>query len=316
MTSDAGDAPMSPEVIDLSEQLAAELAANDEEMTRDEIEAAQDAPRIVDTKSMPARFHNLAAMGRSAAHCLASFGSNYAPDSLAMRIGSGTHAMLFGQPYAVFNGTRRKGTDKKPSPWDAFRTAHAGKVILNPREHAEARAMVAAIKSHAIASRLLFSAGAVHEETIMWEQRGRARRSTPDVRGKSHVVELKTARSVAPRAFARDAGYRYYHAQLADQGAAIEALTGHRPRESYIVAVESAFPYVVQVYQLTDVVLEQGRHLVNEWLDKLITAETTNVWDGYSARVEPLEIWTPFEDDSEGEDGEAWPDAFEIAESA
>lgn len=309
---------MTDEALDLSATLAAELAANDEDMTRDEIEAAQSAPRFVDTRSMPARFSHLKEMGRSAAHCRASFARRDDLDTLAVRLGAGTHAMMFDQPRVMWdNGTRRKGTEKKPSPWDMFRAEHAGKVILNRREWMQATAITNAVKAHPIASRLLFAPGIVHEETITWEQRGRVRRSTPDARGPGHVVELKSTRNAEKRAFSRDAGFRHYHCQLADYGAAIEALTGTRPREYYIVAVESAFPYVVQVYQLTDVVLEQGKHLVNEWLDKLIMAEQTGSWPPYSVAIEPLEIWQPFAgDDDASEDGEAWPDAFSEPEAA
>lgn len=301
---------MNGEALDLSERLAAELATNDADISRAEIEAEQDAPRLVDTRTIPARFHHLKEMARSPAHCLASFGSKYSADSLAMRIGSGTHAMLFGQPFAVFTGKqRRKGTEKKPSEWDLFSAQHAGKVIMNAREHAQAQAICAAIKSHEIASRLLFAPGVVHEETITFEQNGRTRRSTPDARGPFHLAELKSTRNAEAKAFCRDARYRFYHAQIADQSAAIEALTGKRPKEVYVIAVEQTWPHVVTVFQALDRALELGRNLCRDWLDRLLLAEETGLWPGYAEQVVPLEIWEDFGDDEEVDDDE-WPDVF------
>lgn len=294
---------MNAEAEQLSARLRDELAAN-EPLSRDAIEAAQDAPRFVDTRQYPVRFHNLRETGKSPAHGRASFVSGYSPDSLATRIGAGTHAMMFDKPWIVYKGRRVKGRLKKDgtkteSDWDKFSKEHAGKVIMSPSEHAHAEAMCRAVKEHPIANRLLFGEGIVHEQTIEFVQGGRARRSTPDARGAFHITELKSARCVERQRFCRDAGYRGYAAQLADQCAAVQALTGRKPREAYIVAVESSWPHVVQVFQATDRALELGAHLCREWLDRLTLCEQTGDWPGYSVRIEALEVWEDFAPDSD-----------------
>lgn len=291
---------MNAETEELTALLAAELADN-EELSRSDVETAQAAPRYVDTRTIPARFHHLMAMGRSPAHGRASFAGSGDPDTLAKRLGSGTHAMLLGKPWIIYPGRRVKGK-KNPSAWDTFAAQHADKVIMSTKEHAQAKAMCEAIRSHEIANRLLFSPGVVHEQTIWWEQNGRKRRSTPDARGRIHVVEVKTARSVERERFCRDAGYRGYHAQLADQSAAIEALTGAKPREVYVVAVESTWPHVVAVFQATNTALELGANLCRDWLDRLVRAEATGHWPGYSEKVEPLDIWNPIDFDEPGDE--------------
>jgi len=276
-------------------------------------------PRRDDPRDRPVRFSHLKAMGRSGQHGFEALRYD-GEETLARRIGSGVHAMLLGKPVAKWDQpskAAREGKSKasgaKPSKaprsgseWEAFRLGHAGHVILTGREHAHAEAVSASIRRHPIASRLLFSPGAVHEETLLWEQRGRHRRSTPDVRGVSYVAELKTTRDASPDRFFWDARRMAYHAQLADQCAAIEATTGRAPREVFVVAVETARPYVVQVYELSRNALEQGAALCSKWLDALLTAEITGVWGGYHPGIveldvptEPSAAWFDVDDDDD-----------------
>jgi hypothetical protein len=261
----------------------------------DEIPPDLKAPRrkLVDPRTLPARFHHLRAAGLCGAHCLQAFQGD-SPDTLAKRLGSGAHAVTFDKRVAVWNRPAKKNS-KKPAPrsgnaWKDFQRENAGAVILTIKEHDHARRIRDAIRGHAIAERLLFGP-MVHERSIIWSECGRARQSTPDARGVSHNVELKTTRCAAPLVFARDAERLAYHAQLADQRAAIAyERQGRAPRESYIVAVESAPPHVVQVYEVPESLLERGDQLRLAWLERLQIYEATNLWRGYSERIETLEF--------------------------
>lgn len=259
---------------------------------RDEL-AAPNVRKLVDPRTLPARFHHLRAAGQSGAHCLHAFQGENA-DSLAKRLGSGAHALLFGKPCETWRQPAKKNPAKiaprSGDAWKLFQAEHAGKVILTIAEHDHARRMCDVIHGHAIAERLLFGPGMVYEQPIMWAEHGRARQSTPDARGPSHNVELKTTRCAAPWRFARDAANMGYHAQLADQRAAIAYERGNPPRESYIVAVENVPPYVVQVYELPPTTLELGDKLRGIWFEKLQIYEATGMWGGYSPRIEPLEV--------------------------
>ncbi len=263
----------------MTAELAAELARNGRRT-------------LVDPRSVPARFHNLKAMGQSPAHCFQSFQDDKW-DSLALRIGKGTHAMMFGQPIAVWDQPAAKGTGKAPrngKVWDAFRATNAHATILSRKEHDKASRIVTSLKAHQVAADLLFAPGVLHESTIMWEQSGRKRRSTPDARGEAHLVELKTARCVHPERFRRDGLFRAYHAQLADQAEAIEYATGSRPWAVYIVAVETVEPYVVQVMQLTQRALDDGARLCRAWLAQLLQCERDNDWPGYSQVIREFDL--------------------------
>lgn len=271
-----------------------------------------DAPRrkVVDPRTLPARFHHLRAAGECGARCWHAFQVD-SDDTLAKRLGAGAHALLFkpasvalwDQPSeaSIKRAAKAEAAGEEPPPltpaprsgkaWATFVREHPGATILTAAEHAHAERIADAVLNHPIAARLLFQPGIVHERSIIWSECGRMRQSTPDVRGDSHLVEFKTTRCAAPWRFRRDAENMGYHAQLADQRAAIAHERGGRgPREVYIVAVENVAPYVVQVYELPVSTLELGDKLRQIWLERLQLYEATNLWGGYSPGIEPLEI--------------------------
>lgn len=271
----------------MSAELAAELASN--------------APRIlrVEPRREPLRFHNLKAMGRSGKHCFESFQYN-GESTLSMRLGAGGHALLFGQPVAVFDRPAKKGKGKAPrngEQWETFKAENPGKLILNRKEYDKAEQIATAILSHRDAHDLLFAPGSIHERTILWTQAGRDRRSTPDCRRPGHVVELKTTRCAKPEQFRWDVRKMCYHAQLVDQAKAIEAETGKRPDEMFIVAVENTKPWVVQTYRLTPRDLELGERLLCAWFELYRVAEESNAWCGYAEGTIDLDL--PDDDDFE-----------------
>jgi exodeoxyribonuclease VIII len=256
----------------LSADLRAELAANER--------------TLVDPRTVPARFSNLKAVAISGAHGFASFQGGHR-ETLALRIGAGLHAMLFGLPVIALPSHIKQ---RRGKAWDAFNAENQDKLILTRRSHETAARIAESVHRHPIAEQLLFGPGTIHEQTILWSQLGRARRSTPDVRGPIHLCELKSTRCSEPGKFTRDAAFRSYHVQLADQRAAILAETGRRVDEVYIVAVESVEPFAVTVMQLSDRSLAKGEHLARLWLEQLILCERTDRWPAYSEGIELLDV--------------------------
>lgn len=283
----------------------------DDEDPREELLAGD---RVVDPRGMPVRFHHLRAIGQSPAHAYHAFQSDddssiakrFNVVSKAKGIGAGVHALLFGQPIATWS-QRTKGGKLSPRSktngvWQAFCAEHRGASIMSEPERATADRVVAAIRANRDAASLLAARGLKVEQQIAnWTQLGRARRSTPDMwtlddvglDGKpgGFVAELKTTRCAAPGVFWRDVKRYAYHAQLADQRAAIAATAGRAPRETYIVAVESSPPHVVQVYRLPWQLLEDGEQLCSIWLDRLLVVEAAGQWStGYAPGVVDLEF--------------------------
>jgi len=274
------------------------MAANDNDNEQtlrelyEQLDAKLKAP--IDPRELPVRYSRLKLIGQSPAHYYASCQRNEAEESLAMRLGSGVHAMILGEPVTRFSG-RRAG-----KVWDAFEREHAGTVILNDREWSEAERMSLAILRHDEASRLLLD-GTEREQHLAWDYCGRACSSRPDAfkRG-SHIAELKTARSSNPRDFMRDAWRMGYVGQLAFYDDAHQALTGCRFPNAYLIAVEKSSPHPVTVYRLTERAMDLARRTTRLWIETLIGCEAINHWPGYSETTidldapdndnEPIEI--------------------------
>jgi len=228
----------------------------------------------VDPRTLPVRFSKLKKLAQSPLHYLQSCQDDSA-STTATRIGSGTHALVFGQPHAVYPD-RRAG-----KVWDAFEAANADRPIMNAREHDTAQAILRALASNPLASSLLFAPGAIVEERITWERDGRACAGTPDVYSDGALVDLKTTKCAEPERFVRDATWRGYHAQLAWYAQGLAA--NNRPvSDLYIVAVESLAPHPVTVLHLDASAWLAGDALVASWWERLRVCEASNHWPGYT----------------------------------
>lgn len=255
----------------------------------DETETDDVAPVATSTLDQPLRYSVLKCIKQSPAHARAAALRSGDGQTLSMRLGSGTHSLTFeDRPVVVYTGKQRRGKE-----WDEFAAANASAVILNIKEHAHAKGMADSIRSNPVAQRVLFDPKAIREERIDWEWNGRAWRSTPDMRSFRVLAELKTTRCADPAEFWRDALRMSYHVQLAIYRRAIEQVTGVRPREVYLFAVESAPPYVVTPFLLSERSLEHGDRLAKEWHERFLTCEATNDWPGYTRGIEELDVYDP-----------------------
>lgn len=247
------------------------------ERLRGLIDAARIQPTpLIDPTKVPVRFTRLKAFSESAAHYLLACQDDF-EETIATRIGSGAHASLFENRQVVCFPGRRQG-----KAWERFEKHYRelGAVILNEDEYLTTIGMVAAIRNHPRAMQLLFD-GTTREKTIVWSNAGRACASTPDARTRTIMTELKSARTTEPRAFARDALRRHYHAQLGFYSDAAEASDGYRPDEEFIVAVENVRPHNVVVMRLPDETRLAATKLLRSWWERLHLAEATSTYGGY-----------------------------------
>lgn len=266
---------MNAEVIDLSAALRDELAANQNKRT--------------DPRAVRVRFSALKHMASSPAHYLYAVQHDM-EQTLAMRLGSGAHAILFDQPVVLWDQPAKKGAGKAPrngAAWDAFCAEHGGALILNATEMAEARAMADAIRRHPLAAPLLLD-GQTVEQLVEWSFAGRDCRSTPDSRGPRGLVEVKTTKCAEPGRFSRDAVYRSYHAQFSFYAEALRRV-GEEVGPVHCVAVENKPPYVVTVLSVSERDLELGQKQWRLWFEQLMQCESANDWPGYVNCIVPFE---------------------------
>jgi exodeoxyribonuclease VIII len=238
-----------------------------------------------DVREASVRFSSLRAMARSPIHYVSAV-LDGREDTLSMRLGRGTHAVLLGQPVAVFTGKVRRGKD-----WEAFRADSAGKEILNQREYDQARRIADSVHANDDATKLLFSPQVRREQRITWEFLGRECSGTPDAANYGYwLAELKSTVCSDPRRFERDGKFRAYHAQVAwYRRGMIEAGLG-TPPDSFFIAVESTRPYPATVMRLTDRAIDQGERLCRLWMERLLACERANHWPGYVESIVDFDV--------------------------
>lgn len=260
-----------------TEQMSAELA---EEL------AANNAVRTKDTRDVRVRCFHLKAMSRSPAHCRHEMLFDNDDPSISKRLGAGVHALILGGPkLALYTGKVRRGKD-----FDLFAKDNPGALIFLKKDYDRSHRIADAIRSDESASRILFQPDSIYEQSIEWEWLGRSRRCTPDVRTKTHLAELKSTRNASPDKFRWDVLRFGYLAQLADYTNAIESIQGYAPKLTYIVAVETAPPFVVSTYSVSAANLEIGQRQLRTWMERLLVCEATQSWPGYCASVQELDI--------------------------
>lgn len=234
-------------------------------------------------------------MSKSPAHCRhKALEPDGGEQSLAMRLGSGVHALTFGTPEVMVYNGRRAGKE-----WTSFEAEaeRLGRLVLNPREHAVASAMADALRNDPVAAPLLFAPGVEVEQPMEWTVAGRRYRTRGvDFRNRAakYIGELKQSRTAMPGKFERDQLRALYPAQVEvyDEGDAI--LTGRDrdrdPFAKYIVAVEPTPPHVVCVYRLTESAIRDARKKIGLYRSMLATCEESNEWPGYSLSAVPFEV--------------------------
>jgi len=230
------------------------------------------------------QFHHSARMFRY-------YQNHPSPDKPAYALGRAVHCAIlepdrFDADHVVYDGKVRRG-----KAWDAFKEEYAGKEILKPGEMAQVEVMREAVLDHVAGE---YFTGGRSEVNLEWNDgptgltcKGRA----DYIRGPL-LIDLKTARDVDPRRFARAAADYLYHGQMAYyfDGAQMSGDLPEPGMSPLIVAVQSQPPWDVAVYQITDDQLQWGRNLYRSYLDQLAAGLESDVWPGVAPDVVPLEL--------------------------
>jgi hypothetical protein len=232
------------------------------------------------------RFSHLKHMGASPAHYRASLTASY--DTPAMRLGRLVHLITLtpDRTVPVYEGTRR-GRD-----WESFKERHVHEeTVYTSSEFDAAVAIKEAVHHDPFAARLLLEPG-LREHRIEWTRAGRPCAGTPDHFNATTLIDLKTCASADPRRWQGRFGEihkRSYHAQLAWYADGIEAAGMPKPREAYLIAVETRAPFPVVVYRIEESELDAGRRQYSAWFEALRVCEEANHWPGYVQNVVSVE---------------------------
>jgi len=103
-------------------------------------------------------------------------------------------------------------------------------------------------------------------------------RVRPDVKGKNFIGDVKTCQDNSPQAFKRD----MYKFNYPLQACFYSDVLGYDPAKFRFIAVETNYPYSVQVYQMGESMIERGREAYNKALDLWKLYLDTGIVSGYT----------------------------------
>lgn len=251
-----------------------------------------------------AQYHALAALSAGGAIILANetpahywrtspFNPHRQPDETSVEFDIGTAAhlavlepALFAERVALIQAENYR-TKAAQEARDIARAD--GVTPLLPHQHNTVQRIKEALRAHKLAAALL--SGGMAEATYQWSTDGVPCKLRADYLVGEAIVDLKTAESAHPRAFAAAAFRLGYHQRAAWylDGANANAL----PSTRYVfVVVEKDPPHLVACYELEERALDWGRLLNSRALDVFARCRKTNDWHGYAPGVETIALPT------------------------
>lgn len=204
--------------------------------------------------------------------------------TLAMNLGTALHTKvlepeLFESQFLVAKIDRRTTAGKE---LDAKAKAD-NLIVLDPDDGKEIDEMVASIKAHAGAKKLLVNGKP--EVSLFSKLDGIDIKARLDyIRNDGIILDLKTTNDASPDSFMKSIINFDYHTQAAFY-LDIASSLGLPAIHFAFIAVEKDAPYAVGVYTLTDDFIELGRTRYKRALEIYKTCIETNKWPAYSDSI-------------------------------
>lgn len=256
-----------------------------------------DMPREAYDLAEGANWSRIKYLAKSPAHYRAEMDRTEDADTTARRLGRVRHIATlepqrYGDSVAVW-----RGGDRRAKGYKEFAADNASREVVTLEEHEECMALATSVREHPIASKYL---GGRSEVSLFWSYsvpgfetvagytvQCKARLDLEsDVRA---LVDLKTTRDASPIGFGRECHNYGAIGQAAMYVDGYEAVTGKR-LPYVVIAAENVAPYVVQVYRVPEVLLEQGRQEYRRYLATLALCRREERWPGYSESELELEL--------------------------
>lgn len=205
------------------------------------------------------------------------------PETAPQVLGRYTHAAILrpqdlATDFVVWTEGRRAGEF-----WRTFQEQAGDRTIISEDDVVRVQGMVDAVRRSPHGAELR-TAGGQAEVSLTWYDPSTRLPCKGRVdwlrRAGAVVAELKTTRSTDLRLFGADLIRFGYHGQLAHYVEGIAHALGWRPERAIIVAVESAPPHDVALFELDAEVLEAGRELRDGLLEQVAACTISGIWPG------------------------------------
>ena len=195
----------------------------------------------------------------------------------AMDLGRLTHTAVLeperlATDYAVWDGGRRGTNEHK-----AWLAENIGREATTVADFEKAQTIAAAVWAHKAARRVL--RGGKTEQMLAWVDpvtRLRCKGRVDHIRGGA-LSDLKTTRSIEPRAFGRSVESFGSHAQMAFYRRGMAAI-GYPDGPTRLIAVEQEPPHEVAVYVVPEEVLFAGDLIIGKLLHEVRLWRSRRRW--------------------------------------
>ncbi len=235
---------------------------------------------------------------KSMAHLKASF-DEPREETDALRLGIATHIAVF-EPhrtesfFVALKRAKRSNEDKEW--WKEFeaKAAAANGIVLTEEQAATVYAIRDSLRANTLVREMLDAQG-VGELAAVWkdETTGLLCKGLVDRfcqwRGYPVVPDLKTCRDATKKGFERAIAEHHYHVKAAWYLDGFNSIAKCE-RRFFWIAVESAAPHAVAVYEPDEDMLEEGRRIYRRLLNQYASCKATGIWPAYPEGIEPISL--------------------------
>lgn len=233
---------------------------------------------------------------RSPAHYAAWLAGAQQEETPALAFGKAFHCALlepdiFARTHvrlASFGDCRKK---ENKLARDAWKAENGGKVGVDPDDYLRIEAMIAAVRKHPLASRMIRDG--LPEATLRWQDtetgiecKSRADYYVPEL---AMVVDVKTTEDARGNSFAKSCANYRYHVQQALYESGF-ATIGKRLAHFLFVAVEKAAPHGVMVHRLDEDATARGWRAAQRNLETMRQCIELDQWPGYDTSINTLSL--------------------------
>jgi exodeoxyribonuclease VIII len=223
------------------------------------------------------------AEGKTPAHVLARRTHSIEPNA-AMILGTTVHSIVLHQPDDIVvvehDGRTKEGKAERARA--AEEKPHAQ--VVNSEMYAKAMDIAESVRAHPLMKDILQDAEYEVVFTEKSSKNGVPIKARADIVSGGSLFDLKTTSDASFNGFMRSIRYGGYHIQAAHYvKAAGESC------DFGFIAVETEFPYMVQVFLMGPAVMRGALMTWKGCIAPLVEAETTGIWKGYSDEMVVLD---------------------------
>lgn len=221
---------------------------------------------------------------KSPAHYKAYLNEAKKEPTKAMQIGTAAHtAILEPDLYPATVAVRPEGIDGRTKEGKAWASENEGKILLTQDEQSDIQGMARAVRSHPIYKLEIEGRKGRVEESIFEElENGVVVKARPDLWVENTVFDLKTTEDSSEAAFTKTCANLMYYLQAAHY---MEMAQVNR---FVFIVVERTAPYAVNVFELDQPWIDQGKILREKAISTLHECQVLDQWPAYTQNLKSL----------------------------